>query len=136
MDENYLDRLLQEVEGQDNLINEIDDLPEEPAGGTTVDEDTLEQDLTADASSVRDVAWSDAEIPVDEISELDELDDLADLDMEDLDFEDIDFDEINSDSMMNPNLLEQEMEDLMNLSIDENYFNASEDQDFEEKLEL
>ncbi|MBQ8982989.1 MAG: hypothetical protein IJ079_05305 [Lachnospiraceae bacterium] len=134
MDENYLDRLLQEVEGQDNLINEIDDLPEEPAGGTTVDEDTLEQDLTADASSVRDVAWSDAEIPVDEISELDELDDLADLDMEDLDFEDIDFDEINSDSMMNPNQLEQEMEDLMNLSIDENYFNASEDQDFEEEF--
>lgn len=134
MDENYLDRLLQEVEGQDNLINEIDDLPVGPAGGTTVDEDTLEQDLTADASSVRDVAWSDAEIPVDEISELDELDDLADLDMEDLDFEDIDFDEINSDSMMNPNQLEQEMEDLMNLSIDENYFNASEDQDFEEEF--
>lgn len=134
MDENYLDRLLKEVEGQDNLIDEIEDLPEEPADLSPVEEDRLEQDLTMDASSVRDVAWSDAEIPVAEISELDELDDLADLDMEDLDFEDIDFDEIHSDSMMNPNQLEREMEDLMNLKIDENYFDASEDQDFEEEF--
>ena len=134
MDENYLDQLLKEVESQDNILNEIEDLPE--AAEDSLDDDIqLEQNLTADASSVKDVAWSDAEIPVDEISELDELDDLADLDMEDLDFEDIDFDEINTDNAsVNPVQLEQELEDLMNLNIDENYLDDSEDQAFEEEF--
>ncbi len=134
MDENYLDRLLKEVESQDNILNEIEDLPE--ATEDSMDDDIqLEQNLAADASSVKDVAWSDAEIPVNEISELDELDDLADLDMEDLDFEDIDFDEIDSDhSSVNPVQLEQELEDLMNLNIDENYLDDSEDQAFEEEF--
>lgn len=134
MDENYLDQLLKEVESQDNILNEIEDLPE--AAEDSLDDDIqLEQNLTADASSVKDVAWSDAEIPVDEISELDELDDLADLDMEDLDFEDIDFDEINTDNAsVNPVQFEQELEDLMNLNIDENYLDDSEDQAFEEEF--
>lgn len=134
MDENYLDQLLKEVEETTNSNKESDDIDISKEVADSEDT-TIEERLDEDASSIRGVAWSDAEIPVDEISELDELDKLADLDMDSLDFEDIDFDDIDVTKMnVNPVQLEKELEDFEHLDIDESYFDDSEDLAFEEEF--
>lgn len=140
MDENYLDRLLREVEKQNITI------PEEEASVETAKPEVvqsqvdsnleMEQTLTADASNIHDVAWSDSEIPVEGISELDELDELADLDMDSMDFDDIDFDDIDVTNMnVNPVQFQKELENLEELNIDETYLDESDDQAFEEEFQ-
>ena len=121
MDENYLDQLLKEVEKQNIVTPE----PEEDVASEMQDfisqkDLEMEQTLSEDAEHIQDVAWSDSEISTDEISELDQLDELADLDMESLDFEDIDFDDIDITKMdINPTSLQQEFEHLEDMNIDE-----------------
>ncbi len=132
MDENYLDQLLKAVENQNSTL-------EEPEGflsaDSSVPESELEEKLSEDASAIHGIALSDAEIPVDEISELDQLDELADLDMDNLDFEDIDFDDLDITKMdVNPVQLKKELENLEFLNIDEKYLDDSAAQEFEEEF--
>jgi hypothetical protein len=135
MDENYLDELLKGIESQENDIEEPMEADGNIADGEMLRDSELEESILADASVINGVAWSDAEIPVDEISELDELDDLADLDIGNLDFEDIDFDDLDVTNMdVNPVQFEKELENLESLTIDENYLDESEDQAFEEEF--
>lgn len=132
MDENYLDQLLKAVENQNNTMEEPEDLT---SADSSVQESQMEEKLSEDAASIQGVAWSDAEIPVDEISELDKLDELADLDMDNLDFEDIDFDDLDITKMdVNPVPLKKEMENLEFLDIDEKYLDDSDAQAFEEEF--
>lgn len=132
MDENYLDQLLKTVENQNSTLDESDELKSDPQTAPDLE---LEENLSADASAVQSVAWSDAEIPVDEISELDELDELADLDMGQMDFEDIDFDDLDITKMdVNPVQLKQELDNLEFLDIDEKYLDDSEAKAFEEEF--
>lgn len=137
MDENYLDQLLKEVEKQNIVTPE----PEEDVASEMQDfisqkDLEMEQTLSEDAEHIQDVAWSDSEISTDEISELDQLDELADLDMESLDFEDIDFDDIDITKMdINPTSLQQEFEHLEDMNIDETYLDESDDQAFEQEIQ-
>lgn len=140
MDENYLDQLLKKVERRDEPIAEdepvSDDrlLIEEPDYQKELLE--MEEKLDSDAANIQDVAWSDAEIPTEGISELDELDRLADVDMNDLDFADIDFDDIDVtkldyDELRSP--LSQE--DIQELKIDEHYLDEKTDEDLDWELQ-
>lgn len=102
MDENYLDSLLDEV----SLDKELDHNIEEELDAQMANEKRLHQeknamsmddlfnmDLERDAGASSldsDLLFSEAQI-----NELDQLDDLADLDMGDLDFDDIDFDDLD-----------------------------------------
>lgn len=132
MDENYLDQLLKAVENQNNTLEEPEDFT---SADSSVQESELEEKLSEDASAIHGVALSDAEIPVDEISELDQLDELADLDMDNLDFEDIDFDDLDITKMdVNPVQLKKELENLEFLNIDEKYLDDSAAQEFEEEF--
>lgn len=136
MDENYLDQLLKNVEHPDSGISEADISEETELDMLDESEEELEQTLTADAAHVNDVALSDAEIPTEEISELDELDKLADMDMDSMDFDDIDFDDIDVTKMnVNPVQFQKELEDLESLNIDETYLDESEDQAFEKEFQ-
>lgn len=132
MDENYLDQLLKAVENQNSTMEEPEEFISEDE---SVQDSDMEEKLSEDASAVPGVAWSDAEIPVDEISELDELDELADLDMDALDFEDIDFDDIDVTKMdVNPVPLKNELDNLEFMDIDEQYLDDSDAQAFEEEF--
>lgn len=136
MDENYLDQLLKNVEHPDSGISEADISEEAELDMLDESEEELEQTLTADAAHVNDVSLSDAEIPTEEISELDELDKLADMDMDSMDFDDIDFDDIDVTKMnVNPVRFQKELEDLESLNIDETYLDESEDQAFEKEFQ-
>lgn len=140
MDENYLDQLLKEVETQNTSGFDIDQsLKQEFVSAPEVEEQPemeLEQTLNADAEHIKDVAWSDSEIPVEEISDLDALDDLADLDMNAMDFDDIDFDDIDVTSMnANPTPFQKELENLDDLKIDEAYLDEADDQAFEQEFQ-
>lgn len=134
MDENYLDQLLRNAE------NNNGDIPEEPDMEEVVtqeearaEEVQMEEALSADAETVQDVALSDAEIPAEEISELDALDEQADLDIDSMDFDDIDFDDLDVTSMnTNPVPFQKELEDINELSIDEEYLD---DLDFEKEFQ-
>lgn len=135
MDENYLDQLLKNVEWNEGVS-----LPEEePSAEAGAYEDKpveMEEKLNSDAANIRDVAWSDAEIPTEGISELDELDKLADMDMGDMDFADIDFDDVDVmkldyDELRSP-LSSEEIKDLQ---IDENYLDETAQDDFEWELQ-
>ena len=102
MDENYLDNLLNEIsldkEIDQNVEDELDNqlhrekVQRQEAASPSKD-DMFDLDLEQDAMSSRldnDVHFSEAQM-----NELDNLDDLADLDMGDLDFSDIDFDDVD-----------------------------------------
>ena len=137
MDENYLDRLLKEAEEQNK-----DSAPDlEPmltsAPDTTVTEssDELEHTLDHDAGKIQDVAWSDAEIPTEDLADLDDLDDLADLDMDSMNFDDIDFDDIDV-TKMNPgvSIPQAETDPFSDMDIDEHYLDDSDD-DFEAEFQ-
>lgn len=135
MDENYLDQLLKEVENQNSDLPDlqIEDHTEEYIEDT---EQEMEQRLAADAEHIQDVAWSDAEIPPEEISELDELDELADIDMDAMNFDDIDFDDIDVTKMdVNPVSFQTNLENIEDLKIDESYLDESEDRAFEQEFE-
>lgn len=102
MDENYLDSLLNEV----SLDKEIDHKIEEELDSQmekekrqyqdqqlVSDEDLFNMDLELDAGDMQmdqDVRFSE-----EQMDELDQLDNLADLDIGDLDFSDIDFDDLD-----------------------------------------
>lgn len=102
MDENYLDSLLDEV----SLDKELDHNIEEELDAQMANEKRMHQeknavslddlfnmdlDKDAGASSLdNDLLFSE-----EQINELDQLDNLADLDMDDLDFDDIDFDDLD-----------------------------------------
>lgn len=133
MDENYLDQLLKNVEEDDVVTG---------SGRTGITEPEksdmgldMEKNLETDSSNIQGVAWSDAEIPTEEISELDELDKLADMDMNDMDFADIDFDDIDV-TKMDYDELESPLntEDINDLQIDEKYLDEPADNDFEQEF--
>lgn len=133
MDENYLDRLLKEAEEQNKNSAIVPEPVHTSAPDTTVSEasDELEHTLEHDAGKIQDVAWSDAEIPTEDLSELDDLDDLADLDMDSMNFDDIDFDDVDV-TKMNPGVTPPPVEtaSLPDMDIDEHYLDDSDD-DFE-----
>lgn len=133
MDENYLDQLLKNVEEDDVVTG---------SGRTGITEPEksdmgldMEKNLETDSSNIQGVAWSDAEIPAEEISELDELDKLADMDMNDMDFADIDFDDIDVTKMDYDELKSPlNTEDINDLQIDEKYLDEPADNDFEQEF--
>lgn len=133
MDENYLDQLLKNVEEDDVVTG---------SGRTGITEPEksdmgldMEKNLETDSSNIQGVAWSDAEIPTEEISELDELDKLADMDMNDMDFADIDFDDIDVTKMDYDELKSPlNTEDINDLQIDEKYLDEPADNDFEQEF--
>lgn len=133
MDENYLDQLLKNVEEDDVVTG---------SGRTGITEPKksdmgldMEKNLETDSSNIQGVAWSDAEIPTEEISELDELDKLADMDMNDMDFADIDFDDIDVTKMDYDELKSPlNTEDINDLQIDEKYLDEPADNDFEQEF--
>lgn len=136
MDENYLDQLLKGLEHPDSDISDSDmsemvSMENQPSAST----DMLEENLAADAGHIDDIAWSDSEIPMEEISELDELDHQADMDMADMDFDDIDFDDLDVTKMdVNPVPLQKDLENVNELNIDEMYLDESEDDLFEQEF--
>lgn len=133
MDENYLDQLLKNVEEDDVVTG---------SGRTGITEPEksdmgldMEKNLETDSSNIQGVAWSDAEIPTEEISELDELDKLADMDMNDMDFADIDFDDIDVTKMDYDELKSPlNTEDINDLQIDEKYLDEPADNYFEQEF--
>lgn len=137
MDENYLDQLLRDAEtrgldAEEPEMHSISELEEEGQA----EEPSLEQTLAEDAGHIQDVAWSDAEISADEISELDELDEMADMDMDHMDFDDIDFDDVDVTKMnLEPVRVQRELDDFESMNIDEHYLDeTAEDPEFEEEL--
>lgn len=133
MDENYLDQLLKKVE-QNDAVTGVGSIPDEEPEPISSNLD-MEENLDTDSANIQDVAWSDAEIPTEEISELDELDKLADVDMNDMDFADIDFDDVDVTKMDFDELRSPlSEEDIRDLQIDENYLDESVDDDFEREF--
>lgn len=137
MDENYLDQLLKGLEnpGSDDSDSDMPEMPsmEVPPSER---EDMLEETLEADAGHIDDIAWSDSEIPIEGISELDELDQQADMDMAAMDFDDIDFDDLDVTKMdVNPVPLQKELENVNELNIDEMYLDDPEDDLFEQEFQ-
>lgn len=137
MDENYLDRLLKEAEEQNKDSAPDSEPMRTSALDTTVTEssDELEHTLDHDAGKIQDVAWSDAEIPTEDLADLDDLDDLADLDMDSMNFDDIDFDDIDV-TKMNPgvSIPQAETDPFSDMDIDEHYLDDSDD-DFEAEFQ-
>lgn len=134
MDENYLDQLLKGLEHPDSDASDMSELSSMEAS-LSDSGDMLEETLTADAGHINDIAWSDSEIPMEEISELDELDQQADMDMASMDFDDIDFDDLDVTKMdVNPVPLQKDLENVNELDIDEMYLDESEDDLFEQEF--
>lgn len=102
MDENYLDNLLNEIsldkEIDHNVEDELDHqlhkekVKRQEAASVSRD-DMFDMDLEQDASS--DNLDTDVHFTEDQMNELDNLDNLADLDIGDLDFSDIDFNDLD-----------------------------------------
>ena len=102
MDENYLDNLLNEIsldkEIDHNVEDELDnqlhkEKVERQEAESPSRDDVFDMDLEQDASS--DNLDTDVNFTEDQMNELDDLDNLADLDIGDLDFSDIDFDDLD-----------------------------------------
>lgn len=102
MDENYLDNLLnefsldKEIDNQieDELSNQID--AEKREYQKTLEltpEDVFDRDLDLDASGLD--FGSEPVFSEEQMNELDDLDDLADLDLSNVDFDDLDFDDLD-----------------------------------------
>lgn len=135
MDENYLDQLLKNVEEDDVVTGSGRTGITEPEKSDMALDMDMEKNLETDSSNIQGVAWSDAEIPTEEISELDELDKLADMDMNDMDFADIDFDDIDVTKMDYDELKSPlNAEDINDLQIDEKYLDEPADNDFEQEF--
>lgn len=133
MDENYLDQLLRNVENEVMTEEELES-PNPSISEMVIPESEpeLEETLAKDAEHIQDVAWADSEIPVEELSELDQLDEMADLDINSMDFDDIDFDDIDITKMnMNPAQFQKELEDFSELNIDETYLDEPDDKELE-----
>ncbi len=102
MDENYLDSLLNEVsldkeidhKIEDELDNQIQKEKRQYQEQQILsDEDLFNMDLELDAGDIQN--QQDIYFSEEQIEELDQLDDFADMDIGDLDFSDIDFNDID-----------------------------------------
>lgn len=102
MDENYLDNLLNEFSLDKEIDNKIEDeldnqMMEEKhkkqEENAVSKEDAFDMDLNFDADAV--TINDDLRFSEEQIDELDQLDNIADLDIGDLDFSDIDFDDLD-----------------------------------------
>lgn len=102
MDENYLDSLLDEFsldrEIDDTIEDELDhEMAEEKKRHNEKNEVSLDDMFNMDLEQDADSSLLDADLDFseDQIKELDELDDLADMDMDNLNFDDIDFNDLD-----------------------------------------
>jgi len=102
MDENYLDNLLNEFsldkemdhKIEDELDNQIREEKRQKKERDSISrEDAFNMDLEQDANQAADTG--DLHFSEAEINELDQLDNLADLDIGDLDFSDLDFNDLD-----------------------------------------
>ena len=102
MDENYLDNLLNEIsldkEIDHNVEDELDnqlhrEKVERQESTNPSRDDKFDMDLEQDALSSN--LGTDVHFSEEQMNELDNLDDLADLDIGDFDFSDIDFDDVD-----------------------------------------
>lgn len=102
MDENYLDSLLNEFSLDKEIDNKIEDELDEQIQSekdryqeeqTVSREESFDLDLEQDAMDGN--PDNDIDFSEDQIDELDQLDNMADLDMDNLDFSDIDFDDLD-----------------------------------------
>ena len=102
MDENYLDNLLNEISldkeidhnVEDELDNQIQSEKEKRQETSNLSRDDLfDLGLNKDAENTN--LDDEDSFSEDQMDELDQLDDMADLDMGDLDFSDIDFDDLD-----------------------------------------
>lgn len=146
MDENYLDNLLNEFsldkEIDHKIEDEIDSQIENEKRQVLSDrekskEDTFDLDLNKDA----DFSLDDDEILFSEnqIEELDQLDNFADLDIGDLDFSDIDFDDIDVtklDDIDNDNLDDILKDFESDIEIDESFDEPEKSNISEENINL
>lgn len=102
MDENYLDNLLNEFSLDKEIDNKIEDeldnqLAKEKRAYQKSKEQTREDlfNLDLEQDSSMGVSEQDLDFSEEQMDELDDLDQLADLDIGDLDFSDIDFDDLD-----------------------------------------
>lgn len=142
MDENYLDSLLNEFsldkEIDHKIEDELDDQMEKEKqdrqrAGAVSREDAFNMELEREADSImedKDLLFSE-----DQMDELDQLDQFADLDMGDLDFSDIDFNDLDVTKLdgINGDDLE-DLDDLLkdfegDLKIDDFFGESAEEED-------
>lgn len=102
MDENYLDNLLNEFSLDEEIDNNIEDELDDQMStekrkrqeaNTPSQEDVFDSGLERDVNSSDDLL--DFDFSEEQMNELDQLDDFADLDIGDVDFSDIDFDDVD-----------------------------------------
>lgn len=119
MDENYLDSLLNEFSLDTEIDNKIEDELDEQIQSekdryqeeqTVSSEEAFNLDLEQDAMG--GVPDNDIDFSEDQIDELDQLDNLADLDMGNLDFSDIDFDDLDI-TKLSDDSIDSEFDDLL-----------------------
>lgn len=145
MDENYLDNLLNEIslDGEINHIieDELDsqmksEKRQKQAENTPSQEEVFNFGLNQDISDSNDSF--DINFSEEQMDELDDLDNLADLDIGDLDFSDIDFDDIDInklDSIQDDNFDDILKEFEGDLEID-TFFDAGEKEDILPKQQM
>lgn len=119
MDENYLDNLLNEFSLDKEIDNKIEDELDEQIQNEkdryqeeqiVSSEEAFNLDLEQDA--IDGVPDNDIAFSEDQIDELDQLDNLADLDMGNLDFSDIDFDDLDI-TKLSDDAIDSEFDDLL-----------------------
>lgn len=118
MDENYLDNLLNEFsldkEMEDTIEEELDSQMQKEKiqkreNESISREDAFDIDLERDASQIKNTV--DLHFSEEQIEELDQLDDLADLDIGDGDFADIDFDDVDITKL--DDIKETDLDDIL-----------------------
>lgn len=119
MDESYLDNLLNEFSLDKEIDNKIEDeldaqieneKNQYQAEQEVSQEDAFNQDLEQDAMD--GIPESDLDFSEAQIDELDQLDNLADLDLNDTDFSDIDFDDLDM-TKLNLDSVDSDFDDLL-----------------------
>ena len=136
MDENYLDNLLNEISLDKEIDHKIEDeldsqmrteKRKRQAENEVTKQEAFDLELEKESFDLSDSL--DLEFSETQMDELDELDNLADLDMGDLDFSDIDFDDV--DIMRLETIDDEEFEELLkdfegDLQIDD-FFNPGDE---------
>ncbi|MGN0154568.1 MAG: hypothetical protein ACI4A3_08955 [Lachnospiraceae bacterium] len=145
MDENYLDNLLNEFSLDKEIDHKIEDeldneMQEEKRKRkeehTLSQEDAFNLDLEQDV--IGEALDGDLHFTEEQMDELDQLDNLADLDIGDLDFSDIDFDDL--DMMKLENTSDHDFDDILkdfegNLEIDD-FFDEKKSNDLKQEETL
>ncbi len=119
MDENYLDNLLNEFSLDKEIDNSIEEEIDEQIRKEK-DEHTLEHTVSSDELFDMDLKQdaeegtpeADIDFSEDQIEELDQLDNLADLDIGDLDFADLDFDDLDI-TKLSDEISDSDFDDLL-----------------------